>query len=78
MLEGRAARLAGDDAAAEAAWRVAEDLAPRSPFPPADLALLYFDQGRLDEARAAVARASRIAPDDPFVLAVRARVEGAK
>jgi O-antigen ligase/Flp pilus assembly protein TadD len=78
VLEGRAARLVDDDAAAEAAWRIAEDLAPRSPIPAANLALLYVDQGRLDEARVEVDRASQIAPDDPFVMAVRARVESAR
>jgi Flp pilus assembly protein TadD len=76
VLEGRAARLAGDDAAAEQAWTLAEDLAPRSPIPAVNLAALYLDQGRLDEARAAIERAEHVAPDDPLVEAVRARVEG--
>jgi len=78
VLEGRADRLAGDDDAAEEAWRLAEDLAPRSPVPAADLALLYLDHGRLEDARAAVARAAVIAPDDAFVRAVRARIEGTR
>lgn len=77
MLEGRAARVAGDESAAERAWTIAEDLAPRSPAPAADLALLYLEQGRLDLARAALGRAAARAPDDPLVMAVRARVEGA-
>jgi Flp pilus assembly protein TadD len=77
VLQGRAARLDGDEQAAEQAWRVAEDLAPRSPVPPADLALLYLDQLRFDEASSAVARALALGPDDTFVAAVRARVDAA-
>ena len=78
VLEGRAAHFAGDDDAAEQAWLKAEDLAPHSPIPPADLALLYLEQGRVEAARAALDRARRIAPDEPFVQAVRARVDGAQ
>ncbi|MEO8693936.1 MAG: O-antigen ligase family protein [Acidimicrobiales bacterium] len=78
VLEGRAARVTGDADAAERAWLIAEDLAPRSPIPPADLALLYLAEGRVDAAGAALARAVRIAPDDPTVQAVRARVEGTR
>jgi Flp pilus assembly protein TadD len=77
VLEGRATHLAGDDEAAEQAWLTAEDLAPHSPIPPADLALLYLELGRVEAARAALDRARRIAPDEPFVETVRARIEGA-
>jgi Flp pilus assembly protein TadD len=78
VLQGRAAYLDGDAAAAEQAWHIAEDLAPRSPVPAADLALLYLDQRRLDEASAAATRASAIDADDTFVAAVRARVDAAR
>jgi len=49
---------------AEVQWRRAEDLAPRSPEPSIDLAQLYLRTGRVDEARAAAARALARAPDD--------------
>ena len=75
VLEGRAARIRFDDDAAEQAWLTAEDLAPQRPTPAAYLALLYVDQGRNAAARDAIGRASKIAPDDPFVRAVRAKVE---
>ena len=52
-------------AGAEVQWRRAEDLAPRSPEPSIDLAQLYLRTGRVDEARAAAARALARAPDDP-------------
>jgi Flp pilus assembly protein TadD len=76
LLEGQAARLVGDDAHAEQAWLRAEQLSPRSPAAAAELATLYADQGRLADARAALGRAARVAPDDPQVAAVRRRLDG--
>jgi Flp pilus assembly protein TadD len=75
LLEGEAARLRGDDAAAEQVWRVAEALAPRAPAAPIALATLFADQRRLAEARAAIDRAALLAPDDPQVAALRRRLD---
>jgi len=63
---------------AEAQWRLAEDLAPSSPAPSLDLALLYLRGGRLDEARAALDRAANRAPGHPQVAAVAAAIEEAR
>jgi hypothetical protein len=46
--------------------------------PAADLALLHLDQGRVQDAVAALARATAIDPDHAFVVAVRARVDAAR
>jgi tetratricopeptide (TPR) repeat protein len=75
LLEGRAARLVDDDAAAEQAWRAAEALAPRSAAALVELATLYLDQRRFDDARTALERAAERAPSDARVATVRARLD---
>jgi O-antigen ligase/Tfp pilus assembly protein PilF len=72
---GLADVLAGDVAGAESAWLTAEDLAPSSPVPAANLAVLYLDTGRIDEAAAALARARTIAPDDPKLDEIQQRID---
>ncbi|MEO7557232.1 MAG: O-antigen ligase family protein [Acidimicrobiales bacterium] len=74
LLRGASDRLAGDDVAAEAAWERAEALTPHSAAASTNLALLYFDQGRAGEARAAADRAIARDPDDPWARAARDRV----
>jgi hypothetical protein len=76
LLEGEAARLRGDDAAAEQAWLLAETLGPRASAAPRALAALYADQHRLADARAALERAALLAPDDAQVAALRRRLDG--
>jgi predicted Zn-dependent protease len=77
MLAGAAARLAADAPAAEAAFERAEDLSPRDPTPSIELALLYLDTGRRDEAAAAADRAVARAPGDARAQDVRAHVDEA-
>ncbi|MFN2609021.1 MAG: O-antigen ligase family protein [Acidimicrobiales bacterium] len=62
---GVADALGGDDAGAERAWLVAEDLAPASAAAPTDLATAYARQGRWADARAAAERALRRRPGEP-------------
>jgi len=76
MLAGHAARLAGDPDAAADHWAAAEELAPRDPAPPVALALLAFEQGDEDTARAALDRAVDRAPSDPQVLDAQRRLDG--
>lgn len=63
-LLGEADLLAGDDAAAERAWRKAEDLAPSDPGPPTDLAELYLAIDRPEAAARAAERALALDPAD--------------
>jgi Flp pilus assembly protein TadD len=50
----------GNEPEAEAAWKKAELLAPDSPEPAHNLAILFRSQGRDEEAAAAEARASAL------------------
>jgi Flp pilus assembly protein TadD len=61
---GVAEAQAGDQAAAEQAWVVAERLAPHSASAATDLATLYAGQGRWSEAAAAARRALARDPAD--------------
>lgn len=76
MLAGHAARLDGDADAAARQWQTAEDLAPRDPAPPVALALLAFEQGDHETARAALDRAAARDPADPQVLDARRHIDG--
>lgn len=75
LQAGAAAAATGDAATAEAAWLRAEELAPASPAPAINLALLYLEGGRLDDAREAADRAGRVAPGDPRATEVRHLVD---
>ena len=68
LLAGSAARLAGDAAAAEAAFGRAERLAPTDPEPSIELSRLFIDTGRVADARSAAARAVARAPQDRRAL----------
>ncbi len=68
-------RIAGDDDAAADAWVRAADLAPRSPAPHANLALLSLELGRADEAAAALAALAAIDPADPRLPELQRRLE---
>ncbi|MGQ0617293.1 MAG: O-antigen ligase family protein [Acidimicrobiia bacterium] len=78
LQAGAAAELEGDEAGAEGAWSRAERLAPRSPAPGVNLALLYLAQGRWSEAEAALDRAGAIAPEDPRVATARRALDEAR
>ena len=72
---GLAAASAGDPGTAAQAWARAGELAPRDPVPWLDLALLALDQGRLADARAALAQATaRAAPGDARIAGLAAEV----
>lgn len=73
---GVARSLDGDDRAAEAAWRASERLAPRRAAASVDLALLYARTGRVDEARAAAARALIRDPDNLIATQVLEATDG--
>lgn len=75
LLAGTAARLDADARAAERAFTKAENLAPRDPVASIELALLYLDLDRRDDARAAAGRAVARAPDDPRARDVLARID---
>jgi len=67
---GVASVLAGDGARAEAAWRAAASLAPRSDAAPTDLAELYARQGRWPEAKARADQALARAPSGDRARAI--------
>jgi len=74
---GLAELLSGDTSGAETAWFTAEDLAPSSPVPAANLAVLYLDTGRIDDAVAALARARAVDPDHPTLDEIQRRIDSA-
>ncbi len=74
---GVALAVSGDTAAAETAWIAAADLAPGSVAPLRNLATLYLDSGEADRAATMVARALTIAPEDPTLLDLEARIDTA-
>lgn len=71
---GVALALTGDVAGAEAAWLAAEDLAPTSPAPARNLAVLYLEMGEHAAAADAVARALAIDPDAPELADLADRI----
>lgn len=75
---GLALTLSGDVSGAAQAWLLAENLAPASPVPATNLAILYLDTGRLDEASAALNRAAAIEPGNPTVLELQRRLAAAR
>jgi O-antigen ligase len=75
ILAGAADRLAGDSAAAEVVLRRAADLAPHRAAPLIDLALLYLDDGRRDDARRAADEALTREPDDRGARQLRTVVD---
>lgn len=69
LLElGVALVLTGDEAGAETAWLAAERFAPTSAVPATNLALLYMQGGRFEDAETALARGLAIDPRNPALL----------
>ncbi len=61
----------GDVAAAEQAWLVAAELAPDSPAPPGNLAVLYAETGRTQLALEMLDRLAALEPESPLIAEVR-------
>lgn len=73
---GLAYYLAGDLSKAEDEFRRSAYLGPRSVVPLVNLAALYLEQGRREEAAEAVAMASSIDSEDPRVVALVQAISG--
>lgn len=71
---GIAYLLDGDPTAAETAWLTSANLAPRSAAPLVNLAVLYVDMGRLDEARTTAEAVRAIDPDHPALEEIESRL----
>src|SRR5258706_1091479 len=65
---GEAKVTAGDAKGAVEAYQKAKEIDPADPVPSLDLAILYDNQGRRDEARKCYEDALKIRPDDPTAL----------
>jgi Flp pilus assembly protein TadD len=75
---GRAYYVGGQTAPAEAEWLEAMALAPHSTSPPANLALLYLDTGRPDEAADMIDSVRAIDPSASILGELQARLEAAR
>ena len=71
---GIAYAIAGRGGDAELQWLAAVDLAPESTAPLANLATLYLDGGRRDDAAMVIDRIRRIDPSDPVLEDLEARL----
>ena len=65
---GEAKRMAGDFSGAVAAFTKSRELSPKDPVPLLQLALLYENNGRLDESRKAYEEVLKMQPDNAVAL----------